>query len=210
MNNFFGENGMLYRSVTKMTSLVLLNVLFLLTCIPIVTIGAAISSLYTMTLQMCRNEESYILKSYLKAFRQNFKKATEIWTLFLIGILILGIDFRIVITLENLPVRIFVTVLLAVLFILLMVISYAFPLIAAYENTLGHTMKNSFILAMSKIGYTVPIVALNFLPMLLIIKDARFLEVGSKVYLLIGFALTAYINSYLFRNIFEKTLGYKE
>lgn len=201
---------MLYRSVTKMTSLVLLNVLFLLTCIPIVTIGAAISSLYTMTLQMCRNEESYILRSYLKAFRQNFKKATEIWTLFLIGILILGIDFRIVITLENLPVRIFVTVLLAVLFILLMVISYAFPLIAAYENTLGHTMKNSFILAMSTIGYTVPIVALNFLPMLLIIKDARFLEVGSKVYLLIGFALTAYINSYLFRNIFEKTLGYKE
>ena len=203
MNNFFGENGMLYRSVTKMTSLVLLNVLFLLTCIPIVTIGAAISSLYTMTLQMCRNEESYILRSYLKAFRQNFKKATEIWTLFLIGILILGIDFRIVITLENLPVRIFVTVLLAVLFILLMVISYAFPLIAAYENTLGHTMKNSFILAMSKIGYTVAtLVALNFLPMLLIIKDARFLEVGSKVYLLIGFALTAYINSYLFRNIF--------
>ncbi len=210
MNNLFGENGILYRSVTKMTDLLLLNVLFLITCIPIVTIGAAIASLYSMTLRMCRNEEAYILRSYLKAFRQNFKKATEIWILFLTGMVIVWADFRMVMTLKNLPVRIFVMILLAILFMLLMVMSYAFPLIAAYENTLGHTIKNAFILAMSKIGYTVPIVVLNFLPMLLLINDARFLEVGSKTYLLIGFALTAYVNSYLFRDIFEKTLGYKK
>lgn len=209
MSNFFGENGILYRSVTKMTDLLLLNVLFLITCIPVITIGAAISSLYTMTLRMCRNEEAYILRSYLKAFCQNFKKATEVWLLFLTGLIIIGIDFRIVMKLENLPVRIFMTVLFAVLIMVFMVISYVFPLIAVYENTIGNTLKNAFILAMSKIGYTVPIVVLNFSPILLIMKNAHFLEVGG-MYLLIGFALTAYINSYLFRNLFEKTLGYKK
>ena len=65
MNNFFGENGLLYRFVNKMVDLLVLNIVYIVTCIPIVTIGSANVALYDVTLKMCKNEDGYIIKQYL-------------------------------------------------------------------------------------------------------------------------------------------------
>ena len=56
----------------RITDLILLNILFLITCLPVFTIGAATAALYTMCFRLMREEYSGIIKPYFKAFRDNF------------------------------------------------------------------------------------------------------------------------------------------
>lgn len=62
----------------RAADLMILNIVFIICCLPIVTIGASLTALHYVTLKMVRNEESYIVKSFFKSFKQNFKQATII------------------------------------------------------------------------------------------------------------------------------------
>ena len=79
----------------KLADLILLNLLFIICCIPIVTIGASITAMYYVTLKMVRNEESYLFRSFFKSFKQNLKQSTVIWLILLAVSIVLWMDFRI-------------------------------------------------------------------------------------------------------------------
>ena len=75
----FSMDGKFLETFNKITDLVTLNILWLLCCIPIITIGASTSALYQVTLQIAENRDSYITKEFFKAFRENFRQATIVW-----------------------------------------------------------------------------------------------------------------------------------
>ena len=79
MSHFFQPENPIMRFLSRFCDLMFLNCLFLLSCIPIITIGAAISSLYYMVLKMHKDEEPSTAKGYVKAFRSSFRQATLIW-----------------------------------------------------------------------------------------------------------------------------------
>lgn len=209
MKNIFGENGLLYRMVTRMVDLVLLNIVFLFTCIPVITIGTAMTAMYAVTMKMCRNEESYIIRSYVQYFRENFKKATAAWSLLLIILGIILGDFW-AIGVLGLKMTDYLRVLIMAVFLLwMMEVSYVFPLIAKFENTVKNTMKNALIIAMTRVIYTVPIVCVNLIPVGLIVYGGTPFLWGIRSYLLIGFAFFAFVNSFLFVKVFERYGGGK-
>ena len=88
-----GQEGWLFRFLDRLWDLIVLNVLFIITCIPLFTVGAAISALYTVTMKGVRKEDSYIVRSYLSAFKENFKKSTILWLLMIAvwGVLLIDI-----------------------------------------------------------------------------------------------------------------------
>ena len=59
-------DNVVVRALTKICDMVCLNVLWLICCIPIVTIGAATTALYTIMLKMVKNEEGYIFGDFLR------------------------------------------------------------------------------------------------------------------------------------------------
>ena len=71
----FNTESPIFQFLGTMADHVLLNFLFLITCIPLVTIGAASSALYTITLRDAREEHGYLIGPYFNAFRENLKKA---------------------------------------------------------------------------------------------------------------------------------------
>ena len=93
MERFLGQEGWLFRFLDRLWDLIVLNVLFIITCIPLFTVGAAISALYTVTMKGVRKEDSYIVRSYLSAFKENFKKSTILWLLMIAvwGVLLIDI-----------------------------------------------------------------------------------------------------------------------
>lgn len=204
MRNFFGEDGLLYRGVNKFVDLVILNVMYILSCIPIFTIGAANTSLYTLTLKMCKNEEGNIAKQYWKTFRSNLKKSTIIWCLFLVLFLMLGIDFWIFEHYDLQMKKLFQIIICAIFLITMMVYSYVFPLIAVFENTIKHYLKNAVIISMTRIGYTIFIVLMNLIPILLFAVGGKWFVTGMRIFILIGWALIAYINSFLLNKVLER------
>ena len=70
----FQSDNLLSRVLTKVFDLCLLNILFLITSLPIFTIGVSLSALYTVTLAMSKNEESPVFKMYFRMWKQNLKK----------------------------------------------------------------------------------------------------------------------------------------
>lgn len=78
MNQILNPDNPVIRFLGRLFDLVVLNIIFLLLCIPVITIGASITSLYYVLLKIVRGEDPYILRSFFKAFRQNFFQSTVI------------------------------------------------------------------------------------------------------------------------------------
>ena len=86
-------DGRIMSFLAKLGDMFILNIMYLVCCIPVVTIGAATTALYYNTLKMAENREAYVWKDFLKSFRQNFRQATIIWMIILvIGAVLVG-DF---------------------------------------------------------------------------------------------------------------------
>lgn len=68
MNGIFDQDNKYNQFMTKIFDLAVLNILWTLTSLPLITIGASQIALYTMTLKMVRNEEGKIVAGYFKNF----------------------------------------------------------------------------------------------------------------------------------------------
>ncbi len=200
----FNFEGPVFTFLSRLADLIWLNLLFIICCIPVVTIGAATTALYYVTLKMAKDEEGYITRSYFKAFRDNFVQATVIWLVFLAVIVVMFLDFRIAkvgdmsALIGSGRINDVVIVAVGVMAIILgMTFTYVFPLLARFDNTVVNTVKNAFLISIRHLPYTflmmiiqaVPVVLIWFFPALLIL-------------VLIMFSAVAYINSKFFRKIF--------
>lgn len=189
-----------FEFMNHLADLVLLNIVWLFTCIPIVTIGAAKSALYRIMLRRARGESNYPVREYLEAFKEDFWKSTKIWLLLLISGGLLIFDLMYLGGSWN-RLGILVGVLLCIWMILE---SYLFPLTAQFENNLTNTWKNAAYMAVRHFPYTIIIVILNGIPVFCFLAGGAILQVTLPIYLVIGFSLTAGINTRMFRTIFER------
>lgn len=200
--SFFNLDSPIMQFLSRLADLIILNILFIICCIPIVTIGAATTALYTVTLKAVKNEESYITSSFFKAFKSNFKIGTLTWLIVLTVGIVLWADFRIL-TIMTSPIREILQVfLLVMLFLFLIIELYLFPYIARFENTVFGSLKNAFLLAVAHLPYTMLLAAITVLAVLSTLYiDFRII---GFLWLVIGFSGLAYINSFFFRKIFAK------
>ena len=86
-------DGRVMSFLARLGDMFILNILYVVCCIPIITIGAATTALYYNTLKMAENRESYVWKEFLRTFKENFKQATVIWMIILVIGAVLVADF---------------------------------------------------------------------------------------------------------------------
>ena len=79
MGRFFNMDNKFFVFMGRIADLCMLNILCIVCCIPVITAGASLTAVYYVTMKMVRNEESYIFKGFIQAFKENFKKSTIIW-----------------------------------------------------------------------------------------------------------------------------------
>lgn len=204
MDRIFNMDNKFFTFMGKAADLILLNVIFLICCLPVVTIGASVTAMYYVTLKMVRNEESYISRSFFQSFRQNFRQATGIWLILLAGGTVLWLDFQIMEQAGS--GGIFQAVYLGLCFILLiygMISAYIFPLLAKFDNTVKNTFKNSLLMSIRHLPYTILLLLITYVPMFLTLNYGFVLVYGAVVWLAAGFALTAFINSHIYMRIYK-------
>ncbi|MFI3207939.1 MAG: DUF624 domain-containing protein [Eubacteriales bacterium] len=204
MNSIFGMDSPLIRGLTKFADLVILNIVFLITCIPIFTIGTGITSMYEITLKMVKNQEPYIFKGYLDAFKSNFKKCTKIWLIVLALFIIFIVDLYIISANDGDLWRMLQIVIFGFTMFLWILIAYVFPLMAKFENTIKNTIVNAWYMVVKHFPTTITVVFFNTLFLICMMYNAYTLVYGILAYLIIGFALIAYVNSIFLVKVFEK------
>ncbi len=162
MNRIFGLDSGLMRFLTVVANLAILNVLFIVCSLPVVTLGASLTALNYVVLQMIRQEDSYIVRGFFRGFKQNFLQATAIWLILLAAGIFLGLDYWSVSLYFTGIIRSVMLVGLTVLAVIwVMVFLYVFALQARYENTVKQTMKNALFMALLRLPYTVALVPVN-------------------------------------------------
>lgn len=204
MKEFFGPDGLFLKILNKTGDLIILNIVFLVTCIPIVTIGSALSAMYSVTLKMCKDEESYIVRGYFKAFKANLKQTIIVYVImFLVGIVIY-LDFFYIQYFPDGIGKVLRVFFVALAMVFLMVNSYIFPLIAKFEYKLKMYFVNALFLSMRHILVSIPITLINCIPLICLWYGGKALAYGITTYIIIGFALGALLNSYFLTIVFDK------
>lgn len=194
----FSQDGWLVRILNRIGDLIWLNLLTCFCSIPIFTAGAALSSLYEMTLKMVRLEEGKITSSYFRAFRGNFKQATLIW---LIGgglCTFLCFDIWLLHGTSFSFAKYYNIVLFVLLLLILMFTLFSLVVQARFVNTLKNTIKNGVLFCVAYFVKSILMYFVMLIPVVLLFLSYRAL----LLIVLIGFSGPAYLTSFYFRSLF--------
>ena len=206
MGKLFNLDSPFMQFMNRVADLMWLNILFVLCCIPVVTIGPSITAMFYVTLKMVRNEESYITKSYFKSFKQNFIQATVIWLIAIAagGLLLLDyyiVSGRISVSMGNGTMISVMQVLMIVVFIFyLFTFTFVFPLLSKFDNSIKNTIKSAFIMSIRHFPVTLGSIAVGIIIALLIIYVPIMLMFS--IFLL--FSLAAFVCSQMYVRVFDK------
>ena len=204
--NLMNTDNFVVRALNKMTDILVLNILFVLCSLPIFTIGASLSAMYTVNLRSIRYGDGYVVRTFFTAFKRNFKQSTAAW------LIVLGIGFLLFVDLHFWGVMkdvmpaystIFTVLSYGIGILLWMVALWLFPVIAKMEDKLLTQIKNSAKMAF---GFFFPY---TFFCML-IQGGAVFLATRNTgmmmIMLVLGFAGVSYMCTFFHYKVFSRLI----
>ena len=205
MNGLFAPDSRFMRYLNRFADLMILNLLFLLTSIPIFTIGASLTALYSVCFHLGMDREGSTFRDYFAAFKENFRQATSLSLLLLLWLMGTGGAAVIFCFMAGWMHYLFVP--FAVLFIVVVLVaSYVFPLLSRFENRTATTLKNAALLSLGYLPRSIIIGAINLFPFVLLAVDLlTFLKAGFA-WLIIWFSAAAYRNCLLLKRVFAPYL----
>ena len=209
MGGFFSLDSKFMQAMSRVADLIVLNVIYLVTCLPVVTIGAASTAMYTVCFRLGTAREGSLVKDYFRAFRDEFRQATLIWLfLLLFGAACCVNIFLFLGTGGWMHYLFFLFVLFLV--IVLMMAGCAFPLLSQFRNDTKSVIRNALAFSVAYLPRTALIVAINVFPWALLLTNLYlFLQVGF-LWIAIYFAAAAYINTRLLKKVFAPYMGQEE
>lgn len=204
MDRLFNMDNKFFTVMGHVADLMILNIVFLICCLPVVTIGASLTALHYVTLKMARNEESYIVRSFFKSFKQNFKQATIINLIMLAVGAVLYVDLNIVTNMTGSMSKVLYILLIAFAFLYLIVFLYIYPILAKFYNSIKNTFRNALLMAIRHLPYTILMAVITAAPAsVFLIQSFRVQSIMIMLLILLGFALEAFINGHFLVKIFD-------
>lgn len=196
---FFESKAM--QMLGRIGDIMLLNIVYVITCLPIVTIGAATAAMYTVCFRFGTVSEGHALKTYFKAFGSNFKQGTVIFLILLVYILCAGFC---TILFYNLNSVLHYAFILFALFGVLGLTSfcYAFPLISQFENRIKGVLYNSFVFSVSYFPKSLLMAAMTFFPVILFFVNPYLYDRIGLIWYMLYYAVAACANVQLLRPVF--------
>lgn len=196
-------DNIIVRGLFRICDLLLLNILWIICSIPVITIGASTTALYSVTLKMVVSEEGYIVWDFRKAFVENFKQSTVIWGILLFTGCFMIIDFVIMSKISGvLKILGMICLGMATLFYIMEVI-FIFPLVAKFKNTTVNMLKNGLLIPISRLGLAFIVMMITGVCIVATFFNITTVLVGAVVWTLIGGALLTYINSFFLLKMLE-------
>lgn len=174
---FFSVDSPLYRFLSKLLDVIKLNFLWILFSIPLITIGASTVAAMSVALKMADDEEGYIGRGFLKAFKENWKQGTVLWLITAAAAYAIYLDFQFFEALEGNPI-LFLIIGIVSIILAVSALLYSYPLTARYENTLFRIINNSIDITRKYVGRTILLSAILCVEFILFQYNATMLFFG--------------------------------
>lgn len=196
----FKLDSPLVNFLNKVADILILGLVFMIACIPVVTAGAAFTAAYYMGFKMVKNEETYIIKGFFKAFKDNFKQATILWIFVLLLIGVIMADYRIILY-SGVAFASWIRIaMVSVTLVAALGVVFLFPLQARFQNTVKHTIKNAFLMALSHLPSAILLILIYAVPYLVLWLVPQLFP----LVFLLGFGGIFYFKSFVLLRVFRK------
>ena len=162
MGNLFNVNNVFFRFMGKLFDVVALNIVFIIVCIPIVTIGPAISALYYASVKSIRRDRSYPVKEFFEGFKRDFKQSFIVGLIMVIAGIILYIDVKFSVDFIQNSFTYMRYIYFIIAAVLAFIMIYIYPLISRFSLKLSGLFKLSFYLSIRHFLTTIVSIILLF------------------------------------------------
>ncbi|MGF0017855.1 YesL family protein [Sporofaciens sp. SGI.106] len=204
MNRLFSYDNPVMQFISKIFDLVILNLIFIFSCIPVFTVGASLCALNYVSLKMVRNEDPYIWKNFWESFRQNFKQGTLVWILTLLVCTFLGMDFYIINSQDTTMFAVIRVLLWIICVILLSMFLYVFPIISHFVCSTRQAIKNALLMSIGHLPYTAVLLLVCGGIVYLCAISANAFAITIVLSGICGFSVMSFSACLLFNRIFKK------
>jgi len=184
-----------FQRLSSFSDLILLNLLMLVTSIPIVTIGASATALFYAVTKL-REGEGKPFKNYFRSFRENFKQATVLWLVMLAAGAAVCYSILLYIELDK-SVILACSVLALVIWGI--VNSWMFPLLSRFYCTTGAAFKNALLCATNYLPLSLAMALVNLVPLFVFLFVPGIFVALLPLWLCIWFSFAAWCNAGLLK-----------
>ena len=198
--NIFEEGSPVQRFLNKMADLLILNIITMLMCLPIITAGAALTAMHYVLLKMVRGEEGYILKSFFRSFKREFRQATVLWILYVALAALMASNLVLVLQGSGrypiwLPSSIVVVAVLELMFMI-----YTFAMLSRFDDTIYHTLLNAVTLTFAELPRSLEMAVITIIPLIAFFRVSILLP----VLILFGLSVPGYACAMIYDPVFRK------
>jgi len=200
----FDTDNVLMRFSEKVLDIVTANLLFVVSCLPIVTIGVAKISLYQTMFEIKKSRRVPVFKIYIRAFKQNLRLGLQLGLLELGIVLISLLDLYLFWGQAGLAFQVLKAICLGILIFLTLVMLASYPIAARYELTWKEVLQKGLLLVSFNFPWFFLMLTILFLIVMVLYVSGFTLLLGGSAFLLFGFGLLAFCQAGLMEKLFAK------
>ena len=189
------EDSALGRFLNRLYVIIVSNLLFVLSSLPVATIGAGLCALNYTLMKYRRGDRHFKVTSmFWRGFRESFGKATVCFVVYVLLMLVQLLEISWCRQFIG-PVALFQYALIGLMALETIVAVYLFPVIAAFKGGVGELLKNALYFAFSKPHCMLACVALYVGPLAATYASIKYLPLWAFLWLMFGFALIVWLAS---------------
>ena len=200
----FDTDNFLMRFCEKVLDIVTVNLLFVVSCLPIVTIGVAKISLYQTIFEVKSSRRVPVFKTYMRAFKQNLKLGLQLGLLELGIFLISVVDLSLFWGQTSLGFQLIKAICLGILIFLTLVMLASYPIAARYDLTWKEVLQKGLLLVSFNFVWFFLMLAIILLIIMLLYLSGFTLVLGGSAFLLFGFGFLTFWQTGLIEKLFAK------
>lgn len=154
----FQYDSPIIRILARIGDMIILNILWFVCCLPVVTFGPATAAAHYVALKFVRDEGTSVTGMFFKSFRQNLRQGIVLGLLMLAAGAVLGVDLWLIMTGKvsfSPAARLAILgILWLLMFLYMMVTVYVWAVMARFDNTIKNTVVNACVMAVANIRST--------------------------------------------------------
>lgn len=202
MGNASSSRNKFFSYTESIGELIILNLWTILCCVPVITIGASITAMHDVLIRKQRSEPYTVTGSFFRAFKNNFRHATGTYLIFAAIFLFLLWDYELWNQAAERMPRMIEIVILAVTFVCVAAVQWAFVLVARYNISIPKTIGYAFTRMIAFPVRTLLMLAVTAVPLVLLV----YYPITTPIMLLMGPTLVARVQS----GIYDRALRVME
>lgn len=204
VKSIFNTDNLFMRICEKILDLVTVNLLFLLSCLPFVTIGIAKISLYETLFEIKGARRVKVTAMYMQAFRKNWKVGLKLGLLELLLVGISLFDLVLFWRQETMLFQMLKATCIGVIIFTSLLFLCIYPLAAKFEMTIKDLLQTGLIMVSLHFPWFFLMIALLAVIVFFLSSSGFVLLLGFTLFVLVGFAALGFLQLPIMETIFNK------